>query len=77
MVAEGAAKKPRMPAALPEQVAAIRAMLAVGDDPRSAADLSRRFSQGRRAERRVEEVLRTLTLLGQAERINGGYVLAG
>ncbi len=76
-VTERAAKKPRLPTALPEQVAAIRAMLAAADDIVSAADLSRRFSQGRRAEKKVEEVLRTLTLLGQAEQIDGGYILSG
>jgi hypothetical protein len=42
----------------------------------TAGELSRRFSQGRRAENMVEEILRTLTLLGQAERLEGGYVLA-
>ena len=41
-----------------------------------AGDLSRHFSQGRRAENKVEEILRTLTLLGQAERVEGGYVPA-
>jgi hypothetical protein len=40
------------------------------------ADLARRFTQGRRVEKKVEEVLRTLTLLGQAERTDEGYVLA-
>lgn len=35
-----------------------------------------RFAQGRRAERKVDDVLRTLTLLGQAERANGGYILS-
>lgn len=72
--AEGG-KKPGLPTALPDQVAAIRAMLAAADAPTTPADLARRFKQGKRAEARVEEVLRTLTLLGQAERVAGGYVL--
>ncbi len=76
VVAEAGAKKPRLPAALPEQVAAVRAALAEAERAVTAGELSRRFSQGRRAENRVEEVLRTLTLLGQAERVEGGYVLA-
>ncbi len=76
VVAEGRAKKPRLPAALPEQVAAVRAALAGAEAAVTAGELSRRFSQGRRAENRVEEVLRTLTFLGQAERVEGGYILA-
>ena len=73
---EGPVKKPRLPAALPEQVAAIRDLLAGAEEIVTAADLARNFSQGRRAEKRVEEVLRTLTLLGQAERTEAGYVLS-
>ncbi len=76
VVTEKAAKKRPLPKALPDQVAAVRAILASADDAITAADLARRFSQGRRAEKRVEEVLRTLTLLGQAEQINGGYILS-
>ncbi len=77
VVAEDAAKKPPLPRALPEQVAAVRAALADADDAITAVDLARRFSQGKGAAKRVEEVLRTLTLLGQAEQIDGGYVLSG
>jgi hypothetical protein len=76
VVAEGKARKPRLPAALPDQVAAIRAMLAESDAPIAPIELARRFSQGKRVEKKVEEVLLTLTLLGQAERANGGYLLA-
>lgn len=76
VVVAGRAKKPRLPAALPEQVAAVRAALAGAEAPVTAGELSRRFSQGRRAENKVEEILRTLALLGQAERVEGGYVLA-
>ena len=73
---EEPAKKPRLPTKLPEQVAAIRDLLASTDEAVTAEDLARQFSQGRRAEKRVEEVLRTLTLLGQAERSEAGYVLS-
>ena len=76
VVAEGRTRKPRLPAALPEQVAAVRAALAGAEAAVTAGELSRRFSQGRRAETKVEEILRTLTLLGQAERVDGGYVPA-
>ena len=61
---------------LPEQVAAIRDLLASTDEAVTAEELARHFSQGRRAEKKVEEVLRTLTLLGQAERSEAGYVLS-
>ncbi|MCH9053623.1 MAG: hypothetical protein IIA72_21635 [Proteobacteria bacterium] len=76
IVTEVKAKKPRLPAALPDQVAAVRAMLAGSDDAVAATDLARCFAQGRRVEKRVEEVLRTLTLLGQAEHIDGRYILS-
>jgi hypothetical protein len=76
VVAEGEVKKPRLPDALPDQVAAIRNMLAGADDAITATELSRCFTQGRRAEKKVEEVLRTLALLGQAERIEDRYILS-
>jgi hypothetical protein len=75
VAAEEKAKKPKLPAALPEQVAAIRVMLEEAPKPLSALELSRRFSQGKRAEKKVEDILRTLAILGQAQRSNGGYVL--
>ena len=71
IVPEGKARKPRLPAALPEQVAAIRAALAQLDAPISAVDLARCFVQGKRAEKKVEDVLKTLALLGQVERTDG------
>jgi hypothetical protein len=76
LVAGDKAKKPALPAALPDQVAAVRAMLERAEGPVSAADLARRFAQGKRAERRVADVLRTLALLGQAERTGDGFVLS-
>lgn len=74
VVAEEGAKKPKLPTALPDQVAAVRTMLGLADDAISAGELSRRFSQGKRVEKKVEDVLRTLTLLGQAERVEGKYL---
>jgi hypothetical protein len=76
IVAESKEKKPRLAAALPDRVAAVRAMLAGAGGIITAADLARRFSQGKRAEKKVEEALRTLALLGQAERIDGGYIIS-
>ncbi len=68
-------KKQRLPVDLPSQVSLIRAALSASAVPLSAGELSRQFSQGRRVEAKVEEVLRTLTLLGQAERTTKGYLL--
>lgn len=73
---ETGAKKPKLPADLPDQVAAIRAALDGTPQPLSALELARRFSQGRRVEKQVDAVLKTLTLLGQAERVGGGYTSA-
>lgn len=73
---EGAAK-PKLPTKLPEQVAAIRAVLQTQGTAITAADLSRRFAQGKRAEKKVEEILTTLCLLGQAEKVGDGFVLGG
>lgn len=72
-VAAAAGKKARLPADLPSQVAVIRAALMDEAAPLSAGELSRRFSQGRRVENKVEEVLRTLVLLGQVERQGRQY----
>ncbi len=76
VVVEAGAKKPRLPAALPEQVAAVRAALAGAEAAVTADDLARRFTKDRYTENKVDEILRTLALLGQAERVEGGYVLA-
>lgn len=75
-VTEGKARKPSLPARLPEQVAAIRAALADLDDIVTPRELSRCFSQGRRVEDKVEEVLRTLALLGQAQQVEDSYFLS-
>lgn len=73
--AETSKGKPSLPKALPDQVAAIRALLAGQAHPIAAADLARHFRQGKRAEPKVRELLRTLSVLGQADEVDGRYVL--
>ena len=47
------------------------------DDAYALSDaLTDHFSQGKKVEKKVEDVLRTLALLGQAERIEGGYIIS-
>lgn len=77
LLPEEGAKKPKLPTKLPEQVAAIRAMLETEETAITATDLSRRFAQGKRAEKKVQDVLTTLCLLGQAEKTDAGFVLGG
>lgn len=69
------AKKPKLPAKLPEQVAAIRAVLEAEPNAITATDLARRFAQGKRVEKKVQDVLTTLCLLGQAEKVTGGFIV--
>ncbi len=70
-------KKRKLPPRLPDQIAAIRAILATETDPIAIPALARRFAQGRRIEGRIEDLLETLTLLGQAEAVENGFVLKG
>lgn len=72
---EDSRKKPALPRGLPDQVAAVRAMLAEAETAVDAAALARQFSQGSRARGKVEDVLKTLTILGQAEVAEGKYLL--
>jgi hypothetical protein len=74
--AAAAARKPKLPAALPDQVAAVRAALMDAEVPVTAAELARRFSQGKKVEKKVGEVLSTLALLGQAEKAGKGFILS-
>ncbi len=76
VIVEGAAKKPRLPAALLDQVAAIRATLARLGDIVTPREVAREFSQGKRVEKKVEDILRTLTLLGQTEQVDDSYFLS-
>lgn len=68
-------KKPSLPSALPDQVAAIRALLAQTDQGLSARDVASAFAQGRRAEGKVQDVLRTLAMLGQAAQTGERFLL--
>lgn len=77
VIGGGKAKKPRLPARLPDQVAAVRATLVRLDDIVTAEEVARQFSQGRRVQGKIEDVLRTLTLLGQAEQVEDAYFLSG
>lgn len=70
-----AAGKPRFPAKLPDQAAALRAMLEKIDRALTPPEVARMFSQGKRAEKRVADVLHTFAVLGQAEKVGDGYVL--
>ena len=74
-VAAPKAAKPKLPKALPEQMAAIRGMLLEADGPQTAQALARRFSQGKRIEPKVEEILGTLALLGHADKLGERYTL--
>jgi hypothetical protein len=69
-------KKPRFPSALPDQVASIRKILETLDEAATPASLARRFSQGRRVERQIADVLHTLAILGQAEKSGDEYLLS-
>ena len=73
-MASGKRGKVSLPPTLPDQVAAVRRVLEAVDTPVPAIELARQFSQGKKVERKVEDVLRTLALLGQAERLEGGYI---
>ena len=76
VVTKGKIRKPSLPTKLPDQVAAIRAALVDLDDIVTPRQLAGYFSQGRRVENKVEEVLRTLAMLGQAEQIDDAYFLS-
>src|SRR3546814_3168434 len=53
----------------------LRVLLEGAPAPLSALDVSRQFAQGKRAEKKIEDVLRTLAVLGQAQRAGSGYIL--
>lgn len=72
---EGKAKKPSLPKALPDQVAAIRAILAESEAAISSVELAARFRQSKTTKARIEDLLETLAMLGQADEIDGRYVL--
>eukprot|EP00752_Nemacystus_decipiens_P000877 g877.t1 len=73
-VAAQKAAKPKLPKALPDQMAAVRGMLLEAEAPQSAQALARRFAQGKRAEPKVAEILASLALLGHVEKRGERYV---
>ena len=66
-------KKPRQPwpSTVPAQVQAVRSALLDEQPPVTAQVLARRF-EGRKAPK-IQEILETLVMLGQARRVEGGY----
>ncbi|PKP67252.1 MAG: hypothetical protein CVT83_08705 [Alphaproteobacteria bacterium HGW-Alphaproteobacteria-5] len=70
-----AAKAPQWPAALPDQIRAVRAVLAQAERPVAAQDLARAFKGGRKRGERVTELLESLSLLGQVREDGGKYFL--
>jgi hypothetical protein len=71
-----AVKKEPFPSALPDQVASIRKILETLDEAATPADLARRYARGRRVERQIADVLRTLAILGQAVKSGDEYQLS-
>jgi len=69
------AKKLPLPEKLPEQVLAIRQQLAAASRPVTAADLAARFSRAKAD--RIEDLLQSLVILGNAREVEPGrYVSA-
>lgn len=69
-------KKPRLPTSLPDQVSLVRTVLAEATAPMKTLQVARCFSQGKKVESKVDDILRTLTLLGQVEQSSEGYVIS-
>ncbi|MEQ8603757.1 MAG: class I SAM-dependent DNA methyltransferase [Marivibrio sp.] len=76
VAAEAKAQKPSLPSDLPDQVRAIRGVLTASDGILLPEEVASRFRQGRRVQRKVEDVLRTLVVTGRAERAGDGYLSA-
>lgn len=55
---------------------AIRGVLTASDGILLPEEVASRFRQGRRVQRKVEDVLRTLVVTGRAERAGDGYLSA-
>ena len=70
-----AARAPAWPAALPDQIKAIRSMLAHAQGPLAAKDLSRGFKGGRKRDQRIGELLEVLSVGGQVREDQGKYFL--
>ena len=75
MAASTAARKPRLPVGLPDQVALVRNLLAGAARPMTTLQVARSFSQGKRVKAKIDDILQTLTLLGQVEQSPEGYAI--
>ena len=73
--AEAKSVKAAWPKALPDQVRALREMLAAQTAPVSAEALARQFTRGRTD--RIAELLQTLVTLGRARQVGGDRYTAG
>jgi len=76
MAAADTGPKPKLPTKLPDQVAAVRALLMAENAPIHSTALARRFVRSRTSEQTVAQILETLTILGQTERVRDGYVMS-
>ncbi|MDZ4380729.1 MAG: type IIL restriction-modification enzyme MmeI [Parvibaculum sp.] len=70
-----AARAPQWPAALPDQIRAVRAVLAQAERPVAPQDLARAFKGGKKRGERVTELLESLSMLGQVREDGGKYFL--
>lgn len=70
-----AAKAPAWPSGLPDQIRAVRNVLAQAERPVAAEDLARAFKGGKKRKERVTELLESLSLLGQVREDAGRYFL--
>lgn len=68
------ATAPAWPRGLPEQMRAVRDVLSGADEPMDAEAVARSFKRGQA--KRVEELLTTLTAIGQARAVEGGRYAA-
>lgn len=55
----------------------VRDLLAAETRVMTAEDVAKRFRQGKKVERKVLDMLRSLVALGQANRTESGYYLDG
>jgi SAM-dependent methyltransferase len=75
-VADISAVKPVFPKTPADQVGAVRLLLIAEGKPIRAAELARKFKQGKRVENRVFELLQIMAAIGQAQTDNGSRYFA-
>lgn len=76
VVTDDTSGKPPFPKQSPDQVAAVRLFLAAEGKPIKAAELARKFKQGRRIEPRVRDLLEIMAAIGHAQTENGSRYFA-